>query len=285
MRMFVVIGLETEVDWPTTETSVTFRGREVVLRPETEELAPTIVVPYDDSRESYDEAAALGTDFLSSLAWESGRYIRETIWTGGSVAINVGKGPLSAPTTSVFRADHVPEPDDERAQLALALYREAISVNSVAYQFLDFFKIINMLHSGGSDQKAWINSALSSIEDHRANKRIAELRAVESDIGAYLYTSGRCAVAHAFSQPVVNPDRPEDRRRLSADLPVVYRFMKQLLGNGVVEVWDATHDQLLGRCAPFMAVNLRPMDAYPVLDRHIDECEEAARRRDDANVK
>ena len=42
MRKFVVIGLETEVDWPTTETSVTFRGREVVVRPETEELARSV---------------------------------------------------------------------------------------------------------------------------------------------------------------------------------------------------------------------------------------------------
>jgi hypothetical protein len=43
----------------------------------------------------------------------------------------------------------------------------------------------------------------------------------ESDIAAYLFESGRCAVAHASSDPLIDPDDLTHLRRLSADLDVV----------------------------------------------------------------
>jgi hypothetical protein len=41
-----------------------------------------------------------------------------------------------------------------------------------------------------------------------------------NDVGEYLYGQGRCAVAHA-NNTTVDPDDYADRRRLSADLPLV----------------------------------------------------------------
>lgn len=220
MKQWVVIGLETSVDWPVEDTKITFRDREIILRPETDDRAPTIAIPYD-SDEEYDDVATIGTEFLSTLAWLKGRYIRETLWTGGSGPIFVGKGPMARHVDPRFRLDYLPEPQNEKARLAVSLFREALNINSVAYQFLGYFKIINMLHAGGAGQKGWINRILPRIEDFRARKRIAELRSHLTDVGDYLYSSGRCAVAHAYAQPVVNPDDPADRKRLSADLPVM----------------------------------------------------------------
>lgn len=37
----------------------------------------------------------------------------------------------------------------------------------------------------------------------------------------YLYESGRCAIAHAYSEPVVNPENAEDLERLELDLPLM----------------------------------------------------------------
>ena len=34
----------------------------------------------------------------------------------------------------------------------------------------------------------------------------------------YLYKSGRCAVAHAFADPIVDPDDVAELRRLSDDI-------------------------------------------------------------------
>jgi len=42
-----------------------------------------------------------------------------------------------------------------------------------------------------------------------------------TDIGEYLYASGRCAVAHAGTDPTVDPENPEDIERLSKDLPLI----------------------------------------------------------------
>jgi hypothetical protein len=42
-----------------------------------------------------------------------------------------------------------------------------------------------------------------------------------SDIGAHLYESGRCAVAHANRKPIVDPDDPSDMRRMQSELPIM----------------------------------------------------------------
>ena len=59
------------------------------------------------------------------------------------------------------------------------------------------------------------------MTDHAA-KRVAELREVGIDVSRHLFESGRCAVAHASLQgEIVDPDIPEDRRRLSSDLIIM----------------------------------------------------------------
>lgn len=64
-----------------------------------------------------------------------------------------------------------------------------------------------------------IRTSLQKVDDKDALKRIEELTAVGvSDVPQYLYESGRCAVAHAFSDPVVDPDDVTDLRRLSIDM-------------------------------------------------------------------
>ena len=42
-----------------------------------------------------------------------------------------------------------------------------------------------------------------------------------NNLGEYLYVQGRCAVAHAFNDPVVDPDIPSDLQRLAEDLPII----------------------------------------------------------------
>jgi hypothetical protein len=91
----------------------------------------------------------------------------------------------------------------------------------VSYAFLGFFKIINLVKKTGHEQKDWINTALPRIKDHRALVRKNELATTESDLGAYLYESGRCAVAHAYSDPIADPEDVADRTRLAKDLPLI----------------------------------------------------------------
>ena len=149
---------------------------------------------------------------------------------GGGFPIQLGRSEElpkeRVPTTMPFRweppCDHLPQPSDRRARLALALYREALGLehNNVPYAFLGFAKILNLC-GNGKKQIEWINGSINKLKDHFANERLSQIRAKESDVGDYLYGSGRCAVAHAANDLVVDPDDASDTLRLGSDLPVV----------------------------------------------------------------
>ena len=67
-----------------------------------------------------------------------------------------------------------------------------------------------------------MSQAAQHVRDHKACERRDEILAHHGDVGAYLYHSGRCAIAHAHDQSsVVNPDDPQDHIRLAADLPLI----------------------------------------------------------------
>lgn len=99
-----------------------------------------------------------------------------------------------------------------------------MSVNSRSFAFLSYFKVLNILHGGGTGQKNWINKNLHRIWYPPALDRLVEVQKTEADVGRYLYKEGRCAVAHAHGTPLVNPDSSADRRRMEGDL----KLMKEI---------------------------------------------------------
>jgi hypothetical protein len=125
-------------------------------------------------------------------------------------------------------------PTDERSIRAIAIYREALSIRNAPYEFLGYMKIINILFKQGNQQIGWINATLPLLTEKHARSRIDELKVTEADVGKYLYESGRCAVAHAFDVPVVNPDDPIDIFRLSADMPVARALAEYLIEHELV---------------------------------------------------
>ncbi len=221
---YFTMGLDCEIEWPSKEQKVTFRGHTITLRPETKEHAPSLVLKMDGAMTECD-ARRLLQEFLSGYSWIRQGGVAEMFsvtCSAAPMAVGKGKGRL----ISDAPIEHIPDPGDAKAKLALALYREAMSVNVIPYKFLGFFKVINVLHGKGNEQQKWINKTMNSISDSRCLARIADLSKTETDLGKYFYTSGRCAVAHAFADPVVNPDDPDDIRRLASDLPVIQALAK-----------------------------------------------------------
>jgi len=229
-KRWLTVAIESGIFWPTKERTVSYDGHDFLLRPETDEDAPSVALGYDASLQD-EQALLLIRRFLSALAWIERGKIRErfTFGTGGRPG-RVSKSPGARMINPFFRVDYLPVPADERSQRCLALYREALNANSVPFQFLGFYKIINVLYESGRDQKNWINSTIPKITDHLALERLKEIRQLTSDVGSYLYESGRCAVAHAYAQPVIDPDDPEDTKRLNQDLPVI-----QALADAVID--------------------------------------------------
>ena len=167
------------------------------------------------------DADKLILELLSALAWAEQGAATPTFGNWCTAPLNVGKGPRGGPMGSVH-FDYLPNPQGSTAKLALALFREGLSVNLIPYKLLGFFKIINILRHKGPDQIQWIRDNLRHIIDEEATARVAAIQGTESDVAKYLYESGRCAVAHAFDQRnVVNPDDPADLIRLQEDLPVI----------------------------------------------------------------
>lgn len=226
-RGYFTMGLDCKIEWPSKEQKVLFREHTITLRPETKEHAPSLVLRMDGAMTEI-EARRLLQEFLSRLSWIRDGGIAETFSVACSaapMAVGKGKGRM----ISDAPIEHLPDPTGPKASLALALFREAMSVNVIPYKFLGFFKVINVLHGKGNEQQDWVNTAVNSISDSRALERIAELVKPEQNLGKYFYTSGRCAVAHAFGDPVVNPDNPEDIRRLASDLPVIQALARHAI--------------------------------------------------------
>jgi hypothetical protein len=228
MSYWALVGVESSVAWPKVDTEVEFRGHRLILRPATADRYASIAFQYPSSL-TLDDAILVIRHYLSSLSWVEQAGIREVQAAGGSAPFFLGRGQQGSIVTDQFRHDYLPGPTDKRARLALAFYREGMSAESPAYRFLNFFKIINILHARGSEQVKWINESLSQVSDARANERITQLNSLVTDLGEYLYESGRCAIAHAFSDPLVNPEALADSRRLAEDLPVVQALAEVLI--------------------------------------------------------
>lgn len=226
---WVTAAVEAHFGWPTARLEITYRGYRYLIRPETDELAPSVSV-YSEQGLTIDEGGNLINRFLSELAWSQSAGVQYLFAVGSSTdePIRVGKSDRFKFIAEPWQQLYLPQPSDERALRALAVFREALSVNSVPYKFLGLFKILNIRYSSGDDQKRWINDNRDRITELRAKERLDALSSV-TDLGAYLYRQGRCAVAHAFAEDVIDPDASTELRRLEDDVPLIKAFAEIMI--------------------------------------------------------
>lgn len=225
---WLVANVEQSIGWPKKDTIVKFRGYDILLISPSNENYAGAAIQYGGLIKA-DEAQLVLMNFLSSLAWSREGVIRVPHWIGGSLPQVMGKGPLANVFCEKLSLRYLPAPSDKNACIALALFREGMSLDHVAYKFLSFYKIINLRWRSPQDQKKWISEKLNLIENHEAKKRLNELKQSESEIANYLYVSGRCAVAHAGIDPYIDPENVEDSRRLYADLPIIKELAKIMI--------------------------------------------------------
>lgn len=206
----LTVAVKAQFAWPTKDTEVEYLGHKYLLRPETDKDAQSVSL-ICESEMDMESARLLVNRFLSALAWVEDKGIADLFAVGSSRSIppKVGKSDTRF-ITHRFRVDYLPEPKDDKSLRALALFREAQSINSPSYAFLGFFKILNVLFGKGNYQIDWINANLTAVKEYSAKKRLDELVKIHKDLGNYLYVQGRCAVAHAFNEPVIDPDESSE---------------------------------------------------------------------------
>jgi hypothetical protein len=231
--------------FPKEPLEFTFRGRTLYLlpgEPKSEEnklgdLYP--VVAFERSGMSFEDGQRLISAFVNSIARVRKAGIGTAQFGGGTRVHGLGGPDARALVDEHFELNYVPDPADDKARLALAFYREGLTLNSVAYQCLSFFKILNIALPNGKAQIDWIDAnidAARKLDPHstREWEKNAAFDPNKETAGSYLYVSNRCAIAHAFNDPLIDPDDPDDRRRLANDLPMVKalaeRFIEQEFG-------------------------------------------------------
>lgn len=74
-----------------------------------------------------------------------------------------------------------------------------------------------------------LRKTLKHLKDKDCINRLKEIEVQHADSAKYLYKSGRCAVAHAFADPIVDPDDISDLHRLSKDLPLMRKLTAYLI--------------------------------------------------------
>ncbi len=176
-RGYFVMALECGIGWPSSDRVVSYRNHEITMRPATDEDAPSLVI---EVTPEFNQLAArrLLQEFMSGLAWVDGGRLTESFSVFSTGApMRVGKGPAYGGHTSDALIEYVPDPPDPLARLALAFYREAVSLNAIPYKFLGFVKIVNILRESGADQKAWLSRAAQHVRDHKACERRDEILA------------------------------------------------------------------------------------------------------------
>ena len=218
------IALFSGVEWPAAERRVSYRGLDAFLLPETDESLPTLAAECPSGTDP-DAALSAMRGLLSALSWTRRSSYPEFAVIGSGRKLPIGKAPRDRArgwsAFEQFGVDGLPDPGHPDSQLGLALYREGLNANSIPYKFLCLYKVINILGGNEVKQVAWINARLASLSDPEALRRANELRGERGNIGKYLYLDCRCAVAHAKTRPLVNPEDPRDLRRLRSDLPLM----------------------------------------------------------------
>ena len=101
---------------------------------------------------------------------------------------------------------------------AMAYFREAIGSQSVFYQFLNFWKIIDVAFPNKT-RNAWIDATVGQLAHE--TKRIAEIRDSNRSVARYLQKSNRDAIVHVHEKPYIDPDVADDYRRLANDIGLV----------------------------------------------------------------
>ncbi len=115
---------------------------------------------------------------LSALAWkEDEPAINHYGWSGNPNFVPVPKYgiPYGYSPSDVF-PDEVYEITDRKAKLAIALHREARSLDSIPFQFLSYFKILNIFwndkkKNGRNELVEGLRTSLLNLTDDECVKK------------------------------------------------------------------------------------------------------------------
>lgn len=219
---WVCLNIEPSCLWPTRPQCLNFAGHQTWIIPITSEEHPGVAMKRDPDL-NQEDAEAILYRLLSVISWREGQGIAVAYRTGGGLPRMMG---LNKKTGFAIREEfdftEIICPEDERSRVALALVREARSLNHFGYSFLSYWRVLELAFPSTSARVAWMTSTIPTLVGQGVAEALASITAQGiTDVARHLRDSGRCAIAHATSHPIINPDEPRDAMRLYQELPLV----------------------------------------------------------------
>lgn len=218
---WIIANLETSISWPVAYQRQEYAGRTYFIIPLTTDHCPAVAIRRGDETLQAGRSSLLR--FLSAMSWTQSAGAIVQSFSGGGLPRPQRRGSdWGLSITADLNLTYLPEPDEPRSALALALMREGRGLNHPAYAFLSFYRVLEAAIPAGKQRQTWIDENIDEMMDHGGRSALERLRAsgVE-DPGAHLYKSGRMAIAHAQSDPIINPDDASDYDRIAGELPIM----------------------------------------------------------------
>jgi len=236
---WIVANISTDSFWPVAAQKMHWRGADIWIMPIMKGFYPAVAMMVPPGR-SRAECEVLVMRFISMLSWveEKGFSLEFGGLSGGNLPRPVGREKERGLSISAeFDLSYFPEVTDEKAMLALALMREGRGINHVGYAFLSFYKILETAFPDDKTRIAWIAASIASLTGYNVKEALDGIRAqgitTPAAIGQHLFSSGRCAMAHGAHEPIIDPDKLVDLRRLGSELPIV----RQLAIKAIEEIF------------------------------------------------
>jgi hypothetical protein len=215
---WIVTAFDSSVEDPREYLRTEYGGFTLHIKPGHRDEVNLVSVFIEDPQMAGDVRLTVNR-FLSAMAWKDAQ---KFVTLGGIASgarledkdnprFNYGEGRvLRYRVIDQFDFEHLQNPPEQKQKLALALYREGQNSSLPFYQLLSYYKIINIRFQDPKDQMAWINANLSKVADEFGKRRRDEIFSTTPDIGKHLYVQGRTSIAHAYSDPIKDPDVPVD---------------------------------------------------------------------------
>ncbi len=229
---WIAANIEQDIGWPEKKSVVEYRGEKILLLPSTKLFYSCAAVI--TSINNMEQSKKLLNNFFSALVWHYPGKLRVVEWTRGGIInnqIRLPRSKIRGTTSLCFRPSELCNVKNSSDQLALAFYREGLSINHIGYSVLSLYKIINMKYPDGNKQKNWIRSnilLLNKIEHIKYN--LKEISENQDDLAEYIYHGCRCAVAHAsMEETTFDPENDIDEIRFYKIRPIVIELVKVII--------------------------------------------------------
>lgn len=240
---YAVLGFDSNASFNRDEFNIEYQGFDLTLVKEMKVEKKHGDKTYVDSVSNQlilktsraDEYSAheAGLLFLSELSWLYGISIYSIGHTGGTAPVKyLTKFAGHSSGRMVVNLEYYKPMDlDDSQRLALGLYKEGISNNSIFFKYLGLFKVLE-IQMNGEERQQWLTEFLEDRwEGFSFEGKYDYVPRDAEDLQSFLYKYGRCAVAHANTDPTVDSHSIHDFRTIG----VCYNVIKDAVEHHMKE--------------------------------------------------